>query len=230
MCEEAPGAYRPNGKQSRALSSHDIIIIIVVIIVITGDAFNAISHDGVHFPAESERRSDEAVTTGTSNIKEPQGLFTAAFHPGSRSHDSSARSCNVIEEKLSAIKRREINPQQMTGSLTTIPQKRKPAVVKTLRSDLKPPFLMNQAAAREQNEAETQTSSHVDLQQERQSSKTKTREERKTERKEGREGRPTSGNRGNETKQSLLHEKQIVSTFLQHHLRVQTTEELLKVF
>lgn len=229
MCEEAPGAYRPNGKQSRALSSHDIIIIIVII-VITGDAFNAISHDGVHFPAESERRSDEAVTTGTSNIKEPQGLFTAAFHPGSRSHDSSARSCNVIEEKLSAIKRREINPQQMTGSLTTIPQKRKPAVVKTLRSDLKPPFLMNQAAAREQNEAETQTSSHVDLQQERQSSKTKTREERKTESKEGREERPTSGKRGNETKQSLLHEKQIVSTFLQHHLRVQTTEELLKVF
>ena len=92
VCEEAPGAYRPNGKQSQVLSSHDIIIIIIiiVIIVITGDAFNAISHDGVHFPAESELRSDEAVTTGTSNIKEPQGLFMAAFHRGSRSHDSSA--------------------------------------------------------------------------------------------------------------------------------------------
>lgn len=48
VCEQTPGAYRPNGK---ALSSYDIIIIIII----TGDAFNTTSHDGVHFLAEMSR-------------------------------------------------------------------------------------------------------------------------------------------------------------------------------
>lgn len=53
----------------------DIIILWYYYYHYGGDAFNAISHDGVRFPAESERRAEEAVTTETSNIKELEGII-----------------------------------------------------------------------------------------------------------------------------------------------------------
>lgn len=45
-----PEAYRPNGNTAAHCG---LMIIFFIIIIITGDAFNAIAHDGVYFPAES---------------------------------------------------------------------------------------------------------------------------------------------------------------------------------
>lgn len=62
-----------------------------------------------------QQRADEAVTAGTSNIREPQGLFMAAFHQAAVFMIPALSCSNGIVEKLGVIKRTEINPQQMTA-------------------------------------------------------------------------------------------------------------------
>lgn len=77
-------------KHCLTLSSYDIII------VITWDAFNVISPDGIHFEAGGEFRMQEAVKSTTSSMLELQGLFMAAFHQLSHCHDLSSMisTCN----------------------------------------------------------------------------------------------------------------------------------------
>lgn len=71
--------------ETHTLSSYDIIIVIVI----TGDEFNAVvPHDGLHFPEESEWRADEAITSRTSNIRAPPGLFLSSRGGGYRGSSS----------------------------------------------------------------------------------------------------------------------------------------------
>lgn len=69
-------------------------LMILLLLPLQGDAFNTISHDGVYFPAGSEFRADEAVTTHSIKYQRAAGIIPTRL--SSREQFSWFIKCNFV--------------------------------------------------------------------------------------------------------------------------------------